>query len=88
MGVFDPLPPPPPASSENENDYDHDKLKIGRMVFSQSAGVIGCAVKVSVIMGGDGCLVLTFSWQEGVVEDGLVGEVMGMVEREVRRLDV
>lgn len=63
---------------------EKDRPKIGRMVFSQSASVIGCAIQVSVITGGDGCLVLVFSWQKGVVEDEFVEEVMGMVEREVR----
>lgn len=82
VGVFDPLPPPPSSSGGGE-----DRPKIGRMVFSQSASVIGCAIEVSVIMGGDGCLVLVFAWQEGAVEDGLVGKIMDGVEREVRELD-
>ncbi|KAJ5698998.1 hypothetical protein N7462_001003 [Penicillium macrosclerotiorum] len=42
------------------------------MVFSQCASVIGNAVGVSVVTGGDGRLVLAISWQDTVVEDALV----------------
>ncbi|EER40870.1 predicted protein [Histoplasma capsulatum H143] len=52
------------------------KPLVGRMVFLQSANITGSTFEVSVITGGDGCLVLTFSWQKGVVELHLVSNIM------------
>lgn len=49
---------------------------IERVVFSQSASATAGAVKVSAVTGRDGVLVLGFSWQVGVVEDGVVEGVM------------
>ena len=60
-----------------------DDVEIGRMVFSQSANVAGNAFQVSAVTGGDGGLVLAFSWQKGVVEDALVEKVMEMVRKEI-----
>lgn len=57
--------------------------RIGRMVFSQSASVAGPAFEVSVITGGDGCLVLTVGWQKGVVEDELIEAVIAAVRKEL-----
>ncbi|EXJ54683.1 hypothetical protein A1O7_10024 [Cladophialophora yegresii CBS 114405] len=60
-------------------------LEMGRMVFTQSAGVTAAAIQVSVVTGADGCLVLGFSWQEGIVEDGLVHNVLAGVGAEIGR---
>ncbi|KAI9933883.1 hypothetical protein ASPWEDRAFT_168158 [Aspergillus wentii DTO 134E9] len=60
---------------------DSSKLQIGRVVFSQCASVAGAGVEVSVAMGGDGCLVLAFCWQEGVVELELMGAVIEETKR-------
>lgn len=62
---------------------DSSKPQVGRMLFSQSASVTGCATEVSVVMGGDGCLVLAFSWQKGVLDDDLVSSSMEFVEKEL-----
>ncbi|KAJ5110065.1 hypothetical protein N7532_002710 [Penicillium argentinense] len=59
---------------------------IGGMVFSQCASVIGNAIGVSIVTGGDGCLTLAITWQECVVEDGLIEECVGFVRDELRRL--
>lgn len=77
IGVF--------APGLNLND-DPSKPHIGRMIFSQCASVTGCAVEISVISGGDGCLVLALSWQTGVVEEGLASSVIETVEKEVHEL--
>lgn len=77
IGVF--------APGLKSND-DPSKSQVGRMIFSQCASVTGCAVEISVISGGDGCLVLAFSWQTGVVKEGLVSSVIETVEKEVHGL--
>lgn len=65
---------------------DTAKPQIGRMLFSQSASVTGSAVEVSVVSGGDGCLVLAFSWQKGVVEADFVKAVIENTEKELHTL--
>ncbi|KAG5290468.1 condensation domain superfamily domain-containing protein [Histoplasma capsulatum G186AR] len=67
LGVF---------GSNLEATVGSQKPLVGRMVFSQSANVTGSAFEVSAITGGDGCLVLTFSWQKGVVDLHLVSNIM------------
>ncbi|KAE8351366.1 alcohol acetyltransferase [Aspergillus coremiiformis] len=57
--------------------------RIGRVIFSQSASVTGNAIEVSVASGGDGCLVLAFVWQEGVVEELFMLSVIGSVRKEI-----
>lgn len=56
------------------------------MAFSQCASVIGNAIGVSVVTGGDGCLVLAISWQENVVEDELMDASIKSTRDELRRL--
>lgn len=58
----------------------------GRMVFGRSASYGSSALGCGVVTGPDGCLVLGYTWQEGVVEEDLVGEVMENVEKEIVRL--
>lgn len=72
-----------PGLKSNDNS---SKPQVGRMIFSQCASVTGCAIEISVISGGDGCLVLAFSWQTGVVEEELVSSVIEMIEKEVHGL--
>jgi hypothetical protein len=43
-----------------------------RMVFSRTAFVSGSAIATGAITGPDGCLVLGFCWQEGVVSKDLM----------------
>jgi hypothetical protein len=60
-----------------DGDNSHaDAPEIGRMVFSQSVNVTGSALVVSAVTGGDGCLVLAFSWQKGVLELDFVESVI------------
>jgi hypothetical protein len=56
---------------------------VGRAVFSRSAFAHGGAFSTGVVTGGDGCLVLGFAWQEGVVEQELIERVIGSVERDI-----
>ena len=58
---------------------------IGKMVFSRSASVVGSAIAVAVVTGGDGALTVGFCWQEGAVKrhliEGLVEGVRVGIER-------
>ena len=65
---------------------DPEKPQIGRMLFSQCASLTGSAVEVSVITGVDGCMVLAFSWQTGVVELELISAVIESTEKELHAL--
>ncbi|KAJ5952935.1 uncharacterized protein N7479_011348 [Penicillium vulpinum] len=64
-----------------------DMPSIKGMVFSQSASVMGNAIEVSAITGGDGCLVLAVSWQQGVVEADLVNEVVESIKQDLYSID-
>ncbi|PNP51108.1 hypothetical protein THARTR1_08336 [Trichoderma harzianum] len=46
--------------------------QVGKVLLSRSSLVSGAAITVSVATGGDGSMTVGFSWQEGIVEDGLV----------------
>ncbi|KIX96244.1 uncharacterized protein Z520_08022 [Fonsecaea multimorphosa CBS 102226] len=83
LGVFKPSSSPPTVVVEEGNAQG---VEIGRMVFTQSAGVTASAIQVSAITGPDGCLVLGVTWQKGVVDDELVEKVLRSVEEEVKRL--
>ena len=53
--------------------------KAGRMIFTQSACVSGSAFAVSIVTGGDGSLALSYSWQEGVVEEQVMQQIIDTV---------
>ncbi|RHZ49539.1 uncharacterized protein CDV56_104520 [Aspergillus thermomutatus] len=69
-----------------DREQDPTKPRIGRMVFSQSASVTGNAFGVSVITGGDRCMVLAFSWQTHVVELDLMSAIMDSTRTELFNL--
>lgn len=50
--------------------------EINTLLFSQCAGACSGAIKVSVATGRDKRLTLGFSWQEGVVEDDMIGRLI------------
>lgn len=52
------------------------EYQIESLLFSQSAGALSPAIKISVVTGRDGRLTFGFSWQEGVVDDGLMEKVI------------
>ncbi|KAL6827951.1 alcohol acetyltransferase [Trichoderma camerunense] len=55
--------------------------QVGKVLLSRSSLVSGAAVTISIATGGDGSMTVGFSWQEGVVEDGLVREVSREVNK-------
>lgn len=91
IGVFrDALTLLPSSSDGKESDENGTNLlqrpQVGRMIFSQSANVVGAAVNLSVVTGGDGCLVLTLSWQENVVETSVMALVMKQMRNQIKLL--
>ncbi|KAJ5824893.1 hypothetical protein N7447_007233 [Penicillium robsamsonii] len=64
-----------------------DLPSIQGMVFSQCASVMGNAIELSVVTGGDGCLVLAVSWQQGVVEADLVNQVIESTKQDLYSID-
>lgn len=62
---------------------DGGDWKMGRMIFSRSAFVAGSAIDVGVITGPDGCIVLGFCRQEGIVSEELVKAVIRRVKTEI-----
>ncbi|KAH8721522.1 alcohol acetyltransferase [Phaeosphaeriaceae sp. PMI808] len=75
IGVWKPKP------EEENGDW-----KVGRMIFSQCSGVTGPAFALSIATGRDGCLVLSFSWLEGIVEGSLMEKIIASVEECMARL--
>ncbi|KAF1810617.1 hypothetical protein P152DRAFT_439569 [Eremomyces bilateralis CBS 781.70] len=59
---------------------------MGRAVFSQSATVTGPAVEVGIMTGGDGCLSVGVTWQEGVVDEEVVRKVVEISRELIRDL--
>jgi hypothetical protein len=59
---------------------------IGRAVFSQCGAIVGVAFGASVVTGGDGCIVMAFSWSDAVVGDGFMRSVIEDVENGVEGL--
>lgn len=60
--------------------------RIEGMVFSQCASVIGNAIGISVVTGGDGCMVLAITWQDTVVEESLIEGAVEFLKRELKGL--
>lgn len=93
IGVFrDTLPLLPVKRDGTEAEGDRttpsDPIQIGisRMIFSQSANIVGAAINLSVVTGQDECLVLTLSWQEGVVEEGTMVLIIDQLKKEIYSL--
>ncbi|KAH9865470.1 hypothetical protein J1614_009054 [Plenodomus biglobosus] len=66
--------------TDNGDGKSELQWRIGRVTFSRSAVTFGAAVTTSVVSGGDGALTVSFSWQEGIVDDGFVDDVIGRVK--------
>ncbi|KAF3396560.1 hypothetical protein DPV78_008104 [Talaromyces pinophilus] len=56
---------------------------VGRVIFSQSADVVGAAIEVSLVTGNDGSLNVGFTWLDGIVEGSMMERVIGAFERTV-----
>lgn len=60
---------------------DESRYDLESLLFSQSAGATSPVLKISVASGKDGRLGFSFSWQQGVVEDDLIIEVIAAFKR-------
>ncbi|OAL45141.1 hypothetical protein IQ07DRAFT_684112 [Pyrenochaeta sp. DS3sAY3a] len=69
-----------------KEDDRASKWGVGRMTFSRSSVVSGAAVTLSVVSGGDGALTIGFSWQKGVIEDGLVERLIDGTKERIESL--
>jgi len=70
------------------SNVEDGKWQVGRTVFSRSAFANGCALSISVATGGNGCIVLGFTWQAGIVNEEFVQSVILGVEREIEGIVV
>ncbi|KAF1945055.1 hypothetical protein EJ02DRAFT_509756 [Clathrospora elynae] len=55
--------------------------QLGKVTFSRSTVISGSALTIGAVTGGDGCLSLGFTLQEGVVEDAVVDKVIHATEK-------
>lgn len=70
------------GSSLTENEKGappQSAWQIRRLLFSQSAGAISAAFKVSVATSPDGRLKFSYTWQQGIVEDDFIKKVIERV---------
>lgn len=59
---------------------------MGKVVFSRSAFVSGSAIAVGVVSGANGGLSLGFSWQDGIVESGMIEKFISGVKTEIESI--
>jgi hypothetical protein len=71
---------------QSSKSNDQSDVRLGRMLFSQSAGVTAPALTISSITGPDGRLVLSFNWQDGVLEEDLVIRVIEKLKQRLLEL--
>lgn len=64
------------AFISGQQQSEENSWHIGRVVFSQSANVVGAAFEVSLVTGEDMCLNIGFSWLEGIVQEQWIGKVI------------
>jgi hypothetical protein len=58
--------------------------EVVRILFSRSAFASGSAIAIGVISGDDGAMSLGFTWQEGIVEEEIVGKVIDALKEAFR----
>ena len=81
IGAFKKEPEATDGKPVLESEHDGLEWSMGRMIFSQSAGVMSAAILVSVVTGGDGCLTLGFAWQERIVDQKIVEAMMNKMQK-------
>ena len=69
------------AFKSGQEEQKNGSWEIGRVLFSQSADVVGAAFETSLVTGGDGCLNIGFSWLEGIVEGDWMQQVIDTLKR-------
>lgn len=71
--------------NQREND-EESSWTVGRVVFGQSADVVGAAIEVSLVTGNDGSLNVGISWLDGIVEGSMIEQVIGSFKRTVKEV--
>lgn len=71
---------------EDQDDGEVSNWKVGRVVFSQSADVVGAAMEVSLVTGNDGSLNVGLTWLDGIVEGSMMQQVISTFERTVEEV--
>ncbi|KAF1354336.1 hypothetical protein EJ07DRAFT_168308 [Lizonia empirigonia] len=61
LGVYRPRPS---IATQDPVETHQTTGKIGLMTFSQSPNMTGAQICISVVTGGDGCMVINFGWPE------------------------
>ena len=74
------------AVSAGERAREEGGWRMGRCGFSRSAFAAGGVFSIGAITGCDGCLCLGFSWQEGVVGERLMKDVIEGVRKEIEHV--
>ncbi len=59
---------------------------IERAIFTQGAAVVGPALNLNVASVFDGPMTVTFSWQQGVMEEGLIADTMATFQSTLKTL--
>ena len=73
-------------TEDQTEEEESAEWKMGRMIFSQSAGVLNAAIMISVVIGGDGGLTLGFAWQRDAVDNAIVDKLMEKLQVGVEEL--
>lgn len=72
-----------PKSSESEKQRE---WQTGRIISCNDSNEIGAALCVTLVIGGDGCLTMGFSWLEGIVEEIWLDRVIVTIKRLIGEL--
>lgn len=72
-----------PKSPESQ---EQGEWNIGRMISSNDSNDIGAALRITLVVGGDGCLTMGFSWLEGVTQEVWLDRVIVTMKRLTREL--
>ena len=62
--------------------------RVGRMVFSQSADIVGAAFEASIVTGGDGSMTIGISWLDGPIDSQWMIQLIGSLRASLERLAI
>ncbi|KGO75709.1 hypothetical protein PITC_030610 [Penicillium italicum] len=73
-------------NSKSQQCEKQQEWQTGRMMSSNDSNEISAALSVTLVVGGDGCLTLGFSWLEGDFEDVWLDQVIVNMRRLIGEL--
>jgi hypothetical protein len=74
--------------TSGQQEFNENPWQVGRVVFSQSADVVGAAFEASLVTGEDKCLNVGFSWLEGIVQQQWMERVIHTYKHLVDRISL